>query len=464
VRLLEILAISSLPAVLGLVLPDSGIAGTMLRLLVPMPVVAGFYGLGWGFASGAIALAEALVIRLAFRPGFAGLDAAVDGMGVVVLASPVVLSLAGTFFIAFARSRIILFRARLLDRFRSAVHGEVALRKQNDVLEKVNLVLESRVSSQRDSITLLHDQVRKLASLNLEQALKTILETVAQFTGMTAGVIWTLDEEKKHLVPVAEWGWSADEIRDVTLDPETTIEGYVLRNRKPFSVRMLMDNAEFDRFDSSRTILTLPIIIGAKSWGVLSVEDIPFERYSQYTETILAVLLSLSEPYLRQITEYETLNSQNEVDPETGRPLFSILYKTLESDLERFRHEPGFVSLVIVEISNYSDLTEKWSREQVKNLLFSLKDDIDKVKSMKSKAFHFKEDSQLVLLVYDLDQDGTSFFCLDLLAMFSGYHFDIGEERVPVELIIGFSSSSQSGASVDSMIDTADHLLSIQRL
>jgi hypothetical protein len=429
-----------------------------------MPIVTGFYGFGWGMASGAIALAEALVIHFALRPGFAGFDAKTNALALLLLVSPLVLSLAGSFFIAFARSRLLLFRTRVLGRFRSAVHGEVALRKQNEVLEKVNMVLESRVSSQKDSITLLHDQVRKLASLNLEQALNTILETVAQFTGMMAGVIWTLDEDKKHLVPVAEWGWSVDEVRDVTLDPETTIEGYVLRNRKPFSVRMLMDNAEFDRFDSSRTIISLPVIIGAKSWGVLSVEDIPFERYSQYTETILAVLLSLAEPYLRKITEYETLNSQNEVDPETGRPLFSILYKTLVNDLERFRHEPGFVSLVIVEISNYSELLDKWSREQVKNLLFSLKDDIDKVKSMKSKAFHFKEDSQLVLLVYDLDQDGTSFFCLDLLAMFSGYHFDIGEERVPVELIIGFSSSSQSGASVDSMIDTADHLLSIQRL
>jgi len=453
-----------MPAVLGLLLPDGEIARTMLRLLIPMPVVAGFYGLVWGFASGAIAFAEALAIRLTIRPGFAGLSLSEDAMAFVLMASPVVISLAGSLFIAFARNRLILFRTRVLDRFRSAVHGEVALRKQNEVLEKVNMVLESRVSSQKDSITLLHDQVRKLASLNLEQALRTILETVAQFTGMIAGVIWTLDEERKHLVPVAELGWSVDEIRDVTLDPETTIEGYVLRNRKPFSVRMLMDSAEFDRFDSSRTIISLPIIIGTKSWGVLSVEDIPFERYSQYTETILAVLLSLAEPYLRQITEYETLNSQNEVDPETGRPLFSILYKTLASDLERFRHEPGFVSLVIIEISNYSDLIQQWSRDRIKKLLFSLKDDIDKVKSMKSKAFHFKEDKQLVLMVYDLDQDGTSFFCLDLLAMFSAYQFDIGEERVPVELIIGFSSSSQSGASVDSMIDTADHLLSIQRL
>lgn len=229
-------------------------------------------------------------------------------------------------------------------------------------------------------------------------------------------------------------------------------------------MRMLMDNAEFDRFDTSRTIIALPIVIGAKSWGVLSVEDIPFEQYSQYTETILAVLLSLSEPYLRQITEYETLNSQNEVDPETGYPLFSILHKTISIDLERFRHEPGFVSLVILEISNYSELLEKWSRDEIKRLLFSLKKDIDKVKKMKSKTFHFKEDNQLVLLVYDLDQDGTSFFCLDLLSMFSGYRFAIGDTQIPVELIIGFSSSSQSGASVDSMIDTADHLLSIQRL
>jgi hypothetical protein len=208
----------------------------------------------------------------------------------------------------------------------------------------------------------------------------------------------------------------------------------------------------------------MPVVIGSKSWGVLSVEDLPFERYSNYTETMMAIILSLAEPYLRRITEFETLNAQNEVDPETGYPLVSILYKTLTGELERLRYEAGFVSLIVLEITNLDELLKLWTREQLKRMLFKAKDNIDKVKKMKSKAFHFKEDGQLVLLVYDLDHDGTSFFCLDLLSIFSAYRFSIDDADVPVELIVGFSSSSQSGSGAEAMIGAAEYLLSVQRI
>ncbi len=457
----EVLVVSSLPGCIRIIAPDLSPLVSTALYAVAIPVITAFSGLRWGAVSAAILAIEtiALILISKYTPNFLAIPPLEPTFPALILAS-----LAVSLIIAFGRNRILLFKTRLLGRYRTAIHSLVSLRKRSEVFEKVNRVLEGRVSSQKDSITILHDQVKKLASLNLEQALETILETVALFTDMSSGSIWTLDEGKKVLVPVAERGWHTHALRDVTLDPDKSIEGYVLRNRKIFSVRMLLDGSEFDRFDTGRTIIAMPIVIGTKSWGVIVVEDLPFERYSQYTETILAIMLSLSEPYLRRITEYESLNAQNDVDPDTGHPLFSILHKTLSNDLERMRHEPGFVSLVVLEISNFDELLGKWSREQVKKMLFSLKNHIDSIKKMKTKAFHFKEDNQLVLLMYDLDQDGTSFFCLDLLAMLSEYHFEVDETAMPVEMIIGFSSSAQYNDSADSMISAAEHLLSIQRL
>jgi len=425
--------------------------------LILLPVITAFNGIRWGLGSFAFSVALGAAARF-----FAlGVAPALPGLG---SASLMLLSAAAALGIAFTRDRMTLFRGSVLERLRGAVHKAVEMRKQNEVLEKVNRVLEGRVSSQKDSITILHDQVKKLASLNLDQALETVLETVALFTEMSSGSIWRLDGAGTRLVPAATYGWAEGARRDVTLDPETSVEGYVFRNRKPFSVRMLLDNSEFDRFSDNRSIITMPIVIGSKSWGVIDIEDLPFERYSQYSETILAILLSLAEPYLRQITEYETLNSLSEVDPDTGYPLFSIFHRTISADLERISHEPGFVSLVILEISNFEELLASWSKERLKRMLFSLKDDIDRVKKMKSKAFHFKEDSQLVLIIYDLDHDGTSFFCLDLLSMFSEYQFAIDGTSMPVELIVGFSTSAQAVAGADGMITAAEYLLSVQRI
>lgn len=477
---MELLVLSALPATAGLAFPS--IAGTGLVAALPyalvFPVVAALRGLGWAMLAGSVAIAAGLVVRLTVFKAAAASFFVMPAAGTLVVA---LLTVSLTLAVSFIRSYLVHSRTTMLQRLRASVHEAGELRRKNMVLEKVNRVLESRVSSQKDSITFLHDQVRKLATLSLDQALDTILETVAMFTELGSGSIWKFDDDKHGLVPAAVFGWSASapaasapssvedqaprsSAWDATLDLDTTVEGYVLRNRKMFSVRMLLEGSEFDRFSTDRNLITLPVVIGSKVWGVLNIEDLPFERYSQYTETILAIILSLSEPYLRRIIEYETLNDQNEIDPDTGYPLFSILYRTLESDLERISLEPGFVSLIVLEIINYTDLSALWSKDDLRHMFVAMKNDIDKLKRMKVKVFHFKEENQLVLLAYDLDQDGTSFFCLDILSMFSEYRFSIGDTTVPIELVIGFSSSAQSGSSADNMIAAAEHLLSVQRI
>jgi GGDEF domain-containing protein len=338
------------------------------------------------------------------------------------------------------------------------------LEKRIRLLERIHQVLENRVSSQKDSITLLHDRVKKLASLNLDEALTTLLDTIALFTGMETGEIWRLNEEQTQLIPASVYGWPSEAIQSATRKLDTTIEGYVFRNKQMFSVRMLLNSAEFDRFDSKKNILTLPIIINGKPWGVLNIQNLPFEQYSRYTESILEILLSLAEPYLRNIIEYENLQNQQDLDPITGYPLFSLLYKNLEDDLERARYEGGSVSLIIMEVTNFDELSEHIDRNQLRRLLFTVKELIDETKRIKTKAFHYKDDNQIALLVYGLDHDGASFFCLDILALLSGYTFEAESQAYPVEFILGFSTSGATVFAADSMIAEAEHLLSVQRL
>jgi len=453
---LESILFASIPAVADVFLPGPPGYPSLFSLpyLAVFPVFAAFYPPGYALAAGILACAEGvLLLRLeAGGPMGAGtLSAAIGALSLF-------------FLVAFIRSRLRKFRTNILQRYRRTVHRLVGLEKKNEVVERVNKVLENRVSAQKDSITLLHEQVKKIATLSLDQALETILETSALFTEMSAGAIWTLSEEGNVLVPATVLGWNEEDPHTAVRSMDTTIEGYVFRNRKTFSVRMLLEGSEYDRFSTERNVMTLPLVIGGKAWGVLNVEDLPFERYSQYTESILAILLSLSEPYLRRIIEYESMKEQQELDPDTGYPLFSILYRSLEQDLARIKFEAAYVSLIIIEIANYRTLRETWSQEQIKRMLFALKNDIDTAKRIKTRAFHHKEDSQLALLVSDLDQDGTSFFCLDLLAMFSEYHFAIDKVVMPVELTLGFSSSAAGNQTADSLIETAEYLLSMQRI
>jgi predicted signal transduction protein with EAL and GGDEF domain len=429
--------------------------------LVVGPLFTAFYGLGWGIAVSFASCVTGFVIH----PALVGqLDAAFLDSLISGLKFSLPLSIFGLLGISFYKYRMDQFSLKVQRRLRKTVHSEVSWSKKAISLESVNKVLENRVSGQKDSITLLHNQVRKLASLNQNQALNTLLETVFLFTEMKSGAIWVFDQDKKLLVPVATFGWEQNEKKEIELDPDNSIEGYVQRNSKLFSVRMLLDSAEFDRFDTSRTIITMPILIKGKVWGVLNIEDLPFERYSYYTESVLAILLSLAEPYLTSITDYEKLKAIQETDGDTGLPQFPILYKTLEKELENRQFEGGFVSLIVIELVNFEELAEKWSRAELKRLLLELERNFDAQNAMKGSVFHFKNDNQLALLVPGLDKDGTSYFCLDLLTMCSGSEMKINGEHVALEIIVGFSTNGSGQVSPDSMIDMAEQLLTMQRL
>ncbi len=460
---LELLTLTLLPLGAGLIL---GADTAFLRLkgapyLVVGPLFAAFYGLGWGTALTFLSCAIGFLVY----PAFAGF------LGSVYLGSlsenlrfSLPLTIFGLLGISFYKYRMDQFSMKVRRRLRKTVHSEVSWSKKALSLESVNKVLENRVSGQKDSITLLHNQVRKLASLNQDQALNTLLETVFLFTEMKSGAIWVLDQEKGMLAPTAIFGWEQNEKKEIMLDPENSIEGYVQRNRKLFSVRMLLDSSEFDRFDTSRNIITMPILIKGKVWGVLNIEDLPFERYSYYTESVLAILLSLAEPYLTSITDYEKLKAIQETDEDTGLPQFPILYKTLEKELENRQFEGGFVSLIIIELVNFEELTEKWSHAELKRLLLELERNFDAQNAMKGSVFHFKNDNQLALLVPGLDKDGTSYFCLDLLTLCSGSDMKINGEHAALEIIVGFSTNGSGQVSPDSMIEMAEQLLTMQRL
>ncbi|WP_304241947.1 GAF domain-containing protein [Gracilinema caldarium] len=465
----EILLFASLPA-----LADLAMGGEVLYrayysapYALAFPLLAIFYPFFPAFLGAMLSWAEGAALGYWYCMN--------DGLNIFDYLPPESLhTLAGGLILAllasFVRNRLLVNQKHYIERYKAAVHQLVKLEKRIKILERVHQVLENRVSSQKDSITLLHDRVKKLASLNLDEALTTLLDTIALFTGMEIGEIWRLDNEQNQLVPAAVYGWPREERQEASRNLDASIEGYVFRNKQLFSVRMLLNSAEFDRFDSKKNILTFPIIINGKPWGVLNIQKLPFEQYSRYTESILEILLSLAEPYLRNIIEYENLQNQQDLDPVTGYPLFSLLYKNLEDDLERARYEGGSVSLIIMEVINFNELAEKVDRNQLRRMLFQLKELIDETKRIKTKAFHYKDDNQIALLVYGLDHDGASFFCLDVLALLSEYSFEADGQKYPVELILGFSTSTGTsgtggtGSTADSLVAEAEHLLSVQRL
>jgi hypothetical protein len=462
-KIIESLVLAGLPVAANLVFPgDPGFLGAAgVPYLATGVLFTAFYGLAWG---GWVAALSGLAGFL-LLPGLEGRlgvswPAALSGS----LAYSAPLALLAWLGAGFAHRRQTRRTRAFLAHLRGMVHRQVALRRKADGLDRVNRILEGRVANQKDSITLLRSQVQRLSSLNLEQALESMLESVRLFTETRSASVWTLDPEHDCLRAAAVAGWGADLPRSTVRGLDDSIEGYVFRNGKQFSIRMVMGSQEFNKFDVSANILCYPIKLRGRTWGVLNIEDLPFERYSLYTESVLEILISLVEPNLADIIDHEALFDQREVDADTGLPEVTQLYRTLERDLGQLGRDGEGVSLVVLEISNFNDLLAAWGRAQLKCLLPEIKSAIDQARNMKIKAFKFKQDNQMALVVGGLDQDGTSFLCLEILSMVPGLGLAADGRPVPIELIIGFSSSRDAGNSPDAMIRAAESLLEMQRL
>ncbi|OHE66860.1 MAG: hypothetical protein A2Y36_18500 [Treponema sp. GWA1_62_8] len=136
----------------------------------------------------------------------------------------------------------------------------------------------------------------------------------------------------------------------------------------------------------------------------------------------------------------------------------------MTKELGRFAMESGSLTLIVVEMANFEEELGRHSRTKLKKQLFALKDILEKSKGVKFRSYHFKNDNQIALLLDGLDKDGASFFCLDILTLCSSFSPATDGEFTPLEIIVGFASSEGAAGGADAMIETAEHLLSIQRL
>jgi len=330
-------------------------------------------------------------------------------------------------------------------------------------LETVNRELEMRVSRQEDSVSSLYTWIQKLYTLNLQIAIETILEITQKFSGATKASIWEYHSETKDLKVIQTLGWSEEKVNTI-IPVENTIEGWVVRNNMIFSIRMLLQYQNLSKIDTGRNIFTLPILSGRKMWGILNIEEMPFSKYNLYTERLLAVILSLASPSLEKAIEFDSVIRQSEINAFTGLPSFSNFYILLEKEINRMSIQKGTLSIVIIELLNFNKFAKTFGEHKAFSLFNGIIEEAKTLSAHIAGAFHYKHDNQIVLSFPNMDFDGTSLFCLDLLEAINNKNWIINEEEISLETIIGYSSLGEKNISANEMLKIAENLLEMQKI
>ena len=336
-------------------------------------------------------------------------------------------------------------------------------KRKADALERVNRELEERVARQRESLTSLHTQLDKLNTLDVGQCLRVLLETIHIFTGATRSCVYRYEPDRQRLERASEWvpEGSAPVVPEIALDG--TIEGWVFRNDSMFSVRMLVSLDNLRQMDSGRSILTVPIHVRRRVWGILNIEDMPFEKYNLYAERIITIVLGLAQPALERALEHQRLLETQEVDEDTGLPYVSIFYRQLENALSDAGASQSTMTIVLLEVMNYDRIVSEQGPEQAKELWVRLSEELKKLSEHRAEIYHYKEENQIAALFSGLDYDGASLFCLETLELMNSADWTIGEEKTPLEVAIGYASYAGKESSIDQLIDQAETLLDMQK-
>ncbi|GAB4221827.1 MAG: hypothetical protein Kow009_13190 [Spirochaetales bacterium] len=348
-------------------------------------------------------------------------------------------------------------------RFRSLVQKNQRYTRILNELWKVNAVLEERVAKQRDSLTLLYNQVQTIRTLNLEKALRVLLETVQMFLQARKISLWTLDESMDRLKIETSLGWEGVD-REEYLLLNDSVEGWVYRNSSLFSFRMLLQYENLKKIYRGGTVLAVPVHAGKKPFGVLSIEELPFERYNLYSERLVQIIVGLAEPFLEEILEYRQLANLTDVDQDTGIPNFSQFYNLMENELDRARRQGSPLSVVVFEIENFPELVQRFGKKAAKGSLKGIVDELTLFSDSRYSSFLYKEDGQVVFLCPNLDQDGASLFCLESLERLNQQEWKIGDSVVPLSIMVGYATARMGSYEPESLLQQVEHLLLLQKM
>jgi len=128
---------------------------------------------------------------------------------------------------------------------------------------------------------------------------------------------------------------------------------------------------------------------------------------------------------------------------------------------EKVKHN---FSIVLIEILNFSELSGQFAESDLWNLLKQLMEELSGLADNKIDFFHYRETNQLAIYYPDIDYDGVSMFCLEMVGLINSSKWKIRDEKVNMEAILGFSSYGNQPVPVQELLSVAEHLLEMQKV
>ncbi len=330
----------------------------------------------------------------------------------------------------------------------------IQLKKLSTAQAEVSRELEERVYRQKEAITSLYAQIQKMYTLDLNQALEVLLETIQIFTRASQLSIYEVSKNGDNLIHLKSLDETDAVIPEIPI--EGSLEGWVHRNNRFFSIRMVLEYENLNRLDQGRSILIYPLHVNQNAWGILNVEAMPFVKYNEYTEQLLQIIIHLAETALSRTIDYHKLIGEETFNPETGLLVYSHFVQVFDEELIRVHLGKSTFSFIVLDILNLEDFRE------IKSIITRIVKVVMEITRGKGEVFHYKLQNQIGIILPSIDLDGTSLFCLDLLEGVNKITLLEEKTELNIEAVVGFAHSEKADTR-ETLMARAEKILNLQK-
>jgi len=246
------------------------------------------------------------------------------------------------------------------------------LRERYDAVVKAKQEVDTRILSQEQTLTTMHETAQALRSLSEGELYPAALEMVAKFLNVEASSIYLFEDGRLRLK--AAQGDIENRSRPDDLLPDEGLMGRAFTSGHVASANVLLEMYEKGVLPDSDALISTPLLTsGNKVLGVLNIEKLPFLKFNSQTIRMAEVFSGWCADALENALLYSDTKSKTITDDITGAYTISYMNARLVEECARARRYKTDLAMIVLDILGYVEYSDSEQREILTALSKALK-------------------------------------------------------------------------------------------
>ena len=326
---------------------------------------------------------------------------------------------------------------------------------EHEALMQSKEELDRRIAFQSTTMVSLFEKLVKLEQLGPDHFFKKIPELLRDQLNVQCSSVYLVENNRLQL-KVREGCNPSGSLPD-TVELTEGMMGEVVRKKSMVSLNVLLKENKLDGFDKAGLIMSAPVLRKDESIvGVINIESLPFFDFNSNTVKIFETLAYWISIVVDRSIQFHNLKDRNVADEITGAYNYPYFQKRLSYETARAKRFHSTISLVLLEIRNFEEMTESEKNNVlvVLNWIFShILREIDIISK-------YKNDSTFAIMLPGQSSMDSEKVLQRLTSEIDNYQLRPFEGREAVlDYEIALSTLQVTEGSYESLIRTAEERL-----